>query len=217
MTCPTKGYCFIKYNGSSIIDPSDWSDWADCKFTKTPEATVSSPTTKATASPTKNTKTTRRSTIGSITMTSQSPVIPRPTSPGDCRPLKEYKNPYTIPLDSSSSFLNATIISNLAETPVKLETYQLAFKNMYGTITTKSANRLKKEITSTYDPDNCAFECDQIQGCESFNIFFERLPVLVPSEDCPTPRATVRVVCTYWDRWLDPDMATYKGEQRSVS
>ena len=39
----------------------------------------------------------------------------------------------------------------------------------------------------TYDVPTCAAKCSAINGCMSFNIYFERDPSLDPGANCPNP------------------------------
>jgi len=152
---------------------------------------------------------------------SRSPLPPVSTPPpltnipdDKCAPLRTYENYYNVSLDTRNHFLESPIISGLAENSAAPAGYTQVFKNQHGRISTDKFRRLADEATAIYEPFDCAARCDSIPGCVSFDIFFERLPTLNPSEYCSNPRATVKIGCTFWNGRVDGTMAAYVGEQR---
>jgi len=54
-------------------------------------------------------------------------------------------------------------------------------------------------LLPSYDVQACANKCSAINGCNAFNIYFERDPSLAPNKDyCPDPQAVVSVKCVFW-------------------
>jgi hypothetical protein len=66
-----------------------------------------------------------------------------------------------------------------------------------------------------YDVNWCASKCNAISGCLSFNIYFERDPVLDPGAGCTNPAAFPNIKCSFWGSALDLSTATNKGQWRS--
>lgn len=50
----------------------------------------------------------------------------------------------------------------------------------------------------TYDVQGCANQCSAINGCASFNIYFERDPTVDPGQNCPNPPSTTTIKCVFW-------------------
>ena len=46
---------------------------------------------------------------------------------------------------------------------------------------------------STYDTEKCAAKCNAINGCMSFNLYFERDPSLEPAAGCPNPPSVTNI------------------------
>jgi hypothetical protein len=46
---------------------------------------------------------------------------------------------------------------------------------------------------SSYDTEKCASKCNAINGCMSFNLYFERDPSLEPADACPNPTSTTMI------------------------
>jgi hypothetical protein len=46
---------------------------------------------------------------------------------------------------------------------------------------------------SSYDTEKCAAKCNVINGCISFNLYFERDPSLEPADACPNPTSTTMI------------------------
>ncbi|KAM0128194.1 hypothetical protein ACHAP3_008415 [Botrytis cinerea] len=69
------------------------------------------------------------------------------------------------------------------------------------------------DSVTSYDPAICANACNNIQGCTSFNIFFERDPTVVPdTEDCPNPPSQTLIKCSLFGGLLDASSATNSGQ-----
>ncbi|KAH8879989.1 hypothetical protein GQ53DRAFT_833648 [Thozetella sp. PMI_491] len=66
----------------------------------------------------------------------------------------------------------------------------------------------------TYDVEQCASWCMEKRECISFNIYYERAPVLAPADACPNPNSTTTIKCVFWGNELEAGLATNRGEMR---
>ena len=48
-------------------------------------------------------------------------------------------------------------------------------------------------LLQTYNTTACGQYCDNANGCNAFNIYFERDPLLNPAPACPNPLPTTNV------------------------
>jgi hypothetical protein len=63
-----------------------------------------------------------------------------------------------------------------------------------------------------YDTQWCANKCNSISGCLSFNIYFERDPVIEPGTGCRKPDAFANIKCSFWGTGLDSKTAVNYGQ-----
>lgn len=68
---------------------------------------------------------------------------------------------------------------------------------------------------STYNNSACAAACTAMTGCQSYNIYFERNPTLIPGPNCTNPAAATVVKCSFWSSNINSTMAVNIGEWRS--
>lgn len=50
----------------------------------------------------------------------------------------------------------------------------------------------------TYDTNACATKCNAVNGCVSFNLYFERDPTVNPGGGCLNPPSTTTIKCVLW-------------------
>jgi hypothetical protein len=76
-----------------------------------------------------------------------------------------------------------------------------------------SANNPKGYTTdlTSYDPAFCAARCNAINGCQAFNIFYER----TPANNCGTSTAVTVIKCGFWGLPLTASDATNPGQFRA--
>ncbi|KAG9958092.1 hypothetical protein KCU61_g8618, partial [Aureobasidium melanogenum] len=71
-------------------------------------------------------------------------------------------------------------------------------------------------LLSSYDVQKYADKCSAINGCNAFNIFFERDPSLAPNKDyCLDPQAVVSVKCAFWGGTVTRLNANNFGQYRA--
>lgn len=69
---------------------------------------------------------------------------------------------------------------------------------------------------STYSTTQCAAKCNAINGCLSFNLYFERDPTLDPNANsCPNPPSTTNIKCVFWGGPVSAASANNYGQWRS--
>lgn len=125
-------------------------------------------------------------------------------------------NPLNVDLSSPEAFkadANIAAAANAAETPGG---YYNNFKNKQAA--NSAMNYLGYSVIQSgeYDVKYCAAKCDAKAGCLSFNIYFERDPVVGPNAtDCPNPDGALRVKCSYWGTGLDEKTLTNPGQWRA--
>merc|ERR1711939_1221564 len=51
---------------------------------------------------------------------------------------------------------------------------------------------------ATWATTSCGQYCDNASGCNAFNIYFERDPLLNPAPACPNPLPTTNIKCSLW-------------------
>lgn len=140
-----------------------------------------------------------------ITVTYNGPAVTVPTDSPDA--FESYD-----PFSSAASA--AAVPSGYAAVPEYTNLKAAAVDSHYLTYTTDGV--------SAYDPSICAAKCNAITGCVSFNIFYERVPLvvnpqtLVPDDTlCPadsaSPSATL-LKCAFFGTFIKKSMATNVGQ-----
>ena len=68
----------------------------------------------------------------------------------------------------------------------------------------------------SYDVQSCSAKCDAIEGCQSFNIYFERDPSVDPDQtNCPNPTSTINIKCVFWGGPVSSSNAVNNGQWRA--
>lgn len=141
--------------------------------------------------------------IGSSPLPKRDGCTPQPTTP----------NIYNVDLSSANAFRNDGSICNVSMAAQTPSGYLQTFMELYAATSTNAY--MGYMSVDTYSPSQCSAQCDSIDGCTSFNIFFERDPTLDPSTNCTNPNATANIKCSFWGIPIDATSATNKGQFRS--
>lgn len=105
------------------------------------------------------------------------PVANRLSRREACDPQPLGMGPQASP-DTAQGFLDFPTFSTAASTANAPSGYVLAFSNAKGSI--EGAGKLMGwAILDTYDVGVCAAKCDRVFGCRSFNLYYERAPIIV--------------------------------------
>jgi len=129
----------------------------------------------------------------------------------------------TVPADSAAAFLAYQPFSDDANDAVAPGDYLLVpdFQDLQGSAQSNSYLTYTAKITA-YDPLQCAQVCDTIDNCVSFNIYYERDPLVVyPASQAPnslycpanstSPSATL-IKCAFFSKPLTASEATNTGQ-----
>ena len=130
----------------------------------------------------------------------------------------------TSPTDSADAFLNNPDFASAANYAAIPSGYALVpeFENLKAAAQDSHYLTYTTDNVTSYDPSICAAKCNSIAGCVSFNIFYERVPLiidpqtLVPDDNlCPanvsSPSATL-IQCAFYGTFLEKGMATNVGQ-----
>ncbi|ESZ98949.1 hypothetical protein SBOR_0607 [Sclerotinia borealis F-4128] len=139
----------------------------------------------------------------------------RSTCPGTCAVLSAGNGPSINSPDTAAAFEADQSLADAALKAVTPPDYVLVdgFQNIHSTAQSATYLTYISDSITSYDPVICANECNKIQGCTSFNIFFERDPTVVPdTEDCPNPPSQTLIKCSLFGGLLDASSATNSGQ-----
>ena len=93
--------------------------------------------------------------------------------------------------------------------------YSSAFVNLGGALS--ASKYLGLYTFLSYDTLHCASRCDQVEGCQAFNMYVERAPSVNPSAvKCPNPKSTTNYRCTLWGAPIGAGQATNTGQYRDT-
>ncbi|KAK7959765.1 uncharacterized protein PG986_004619 [Apiospora aurea] len=74
--------------------------------------------------------------------------------------------------------------------------YFNTFQNLKGSVEGVGYKTLN--TIDTYDPAICARACNVMDGCNAFNIMYERNGLTASGDNCPKPAPTTIIKCTFW-------------------
>ncbi|KAI4723998.1 hypothetical protein E4T49_08281 [Aureobasidium sp. EXF-10728] len=134
-----------------------------------------------------------------------------------CAPQATISNYYNVNVDSFSAFAADATIASAASSAPSPSGYFNTFTNAAGASSAYAylGYAIVNGGKTGYDVNWCASKCNAMNGCLSFNIFFERDPVLEPGSGCTNPQAFPNIKCSFWGSALDLSTATNKGQWRS--
>lgn len=107
--------------------------------------------------------------------------------PCDAQPLGS--GPIAAP-DTAQGFLDFPAFHDAASGASTPSGYELSFQNLNGSVEA-NGKIMGWSTLGSYDVGACASNCDSVDGCRAFNIYFERDPSLVSScllSFCPIAR-----------------------------
>ncbi|CAD0108593.1 unnamed protein product [Aureobasidium uvarum] len=71
-------------------------------------------------------------------------------------------------------------------------------------------------LLKSYDQQGCADKCTKINGCQSFNIYYERDPTVNPDDSsCSNPKSLTQIKCVFWSGPVTTDNANNAGQWRN--
>ncbi|RMD43044.1 hypothetical protein DV735_g2090, partial [Chaetothyriales sp. CBS 134920] len=129
----------------------------------------------------------------------------------ECSALAPGSGPVPHP-DTKAAFLADAELSSAAENAPTPDGWANVFTNLQGA-TQAPMGYLGYDSLASYNTEECAANCDAMDGCRAINIYFERDPVVQPGKDCPDPDSTTVIKCVYWGATISSETAT-NTEQR---
>ncbi|PNS16124.1 hypothetical protein CAC42_4525 [Sphaceloma murrayae] len=115
--------------------------------------------------------------------------------------------------DDPASFKNSTALADAALKAVTPAGYTQTFKNLQAS--NNAYGYMGYSTLDSYDTQTCANRCSKINGCMSFNIYFERDPSVEPASACPNPPSVTMIKCVYWGGPVTTDNANNNGQWRN--
>ncbi|KAI1350943.1 hypothetical protein F5Y01DRAFT_134781 [Xylaria sp. FL0043] len=111
--------------------------------------------------------------------------------------------------DTAAGFLSFSAFADAANSAPTPDGYALNYRNLNAS--SNAYGYMGFAIMDSYDTRSCASQCTGINGCLSFNIFFERDPAIQPGDDCPNPQSTTLIKCVFWGGPTSVDNALNTG------
>ncbi|KAF2964091.1 hypothetical protein GQX73_g9463 [Xylaria multiplex] len=112
-------------------------------------------------------------------------------------------------VDTAAAFLSFPAFSEAAEAAATPVGCALNYRSLNAS--SNAYGYLGFTLLESYDTQSCATKCADINGCRSFNIFFERDPAFQPGESCPDPQSTTLIKCVFWGGPISVDNAKNTG------
>ncbi|KUJ11847.1 uncharacterized protein LY89DRAFT_653320 [Mollisia scopiformis] len=117
------------------------------------------------------------------------------------------------PDDTPASFLAYQPFQTTATNAATPQGYTQSFVNLQGS--SQTVSWLGYTTLSSYDTVACASYCDQLDGCQAFNIYYERDPTEDPNAtSCPNPPSLTNIKCSRWGVQITADTAVNTGQNR---
>ncbi|CAO2652536.1 Nn.00g008190.m01.CDS01 [Neocucurbitaria sp. VM-36] len=125
----------------------------------------------------------------------------------DCTPRPIGKGPVPIP-DQTWAFLNFPAFEDMslhAPTPTNWTRAFVAEKGSSLAVTYIGYSELE-----WYDTNNCSAQCDKVDRCKAFNIYFERTPTLHLAYECQDAPSSTVIKCVFWgEKLYDTDVRNW--------
>lgn len=117
--------------------------------------------------------------------------LARRASPTTCQAQPTGAGPVPSP-DTPSAFLSYSSFASAASGASVPSGYVNTFTNLNAS--NNAYGYLGFTTLTSYDTAACAKKCTAIDGCQAFNIYFERDPILNPdATGCPNPGSTTQI------------------------
>ncbi|KAF1832653.1 hypothetical protein BDW02DRAFT_471228, partial [Decorospora gaudefroyi] len=110
-----------------------------------------------------------------------------------------------------TGFLQSQAYTALAADASTPPGYELALSNADCSIS--STRYMMYVEMESYSPEACAEVCSQHSGCDSFNIYVQRDPSLVPGPECPNPSGIAVTRCALYSEPVQPDSCNNVGQE----
>ncbi|RDW75475.1 hypothetical protein BP6252_06617 [Coleophoma cylindrospora] len=115
--------------------------------------------------------------------------------------------------DTPSAFLANPAFASLASAAPVPSGYALSFTNLQAS--NNAYGYMGFTTLSNYNTTLCAAKCSKVNGCMSFNLYFERDPSVDPGTGCEDPASYTMIKCVFWGGPVTTANALNKGQYRS--
>jgi hypothetical protein len=131
---------------------------------------------------------------------------------GECERMSCGKGgPQPFP-DTALAFLQMPELSHMALDADIQPGYDLVYEDQHAS--SLSEKFLTFDTLDKYSTSECAFRCRKAEGCQAFNIFFERFPTFNLGLECRNTVATTAIKWALWGNKLNKTVATNTGYMR---
>jgi len=115
--------------------------------------------------------------------------------------------------DTAQGFLDFPAFHSAANGASTPDGYELSFQNLNGSVEA-NGKIMGWSTLGSYDVPTCAGNCNSVDGCRAFNIYFERDPSVDPGPGCTNPASTTVIKCILWGNAVSSSLATNTGQWR---
>ena len=116
-------------------------------------------------------------------------------------------------LSSADRALDTKYLQAMATNAVTPDGYVSVFTNIQASLS--ASNYMGLHTLQSYDTLGCASLCDQVSGCQAFNLYIERDPSVDPNaQNCPSPPSITNYKCSLWGTPVSVDEAVNQGQWR---
>ncbi|CAO2655368.1 Nn.00g104320.m01.CDS01 [Neocucurbitaria sp. VM-36] len=129
-----------------------------------------------------------------------------------CSPLPPSTGPVPNP-NTLDAFRSSDEYDNQANGAATPAGYQQVLTDSDGAIIALNSYITYFDLSS-YSPQECADNCASVNGCQAFNVYFERDPSVEPGDDCPNPPANILAKCALFSQPVQDFQATNYGQIR---
>jgi hypothetical protein len=148
--------------------------------------------------------------LATFALTSASAVLPRGVNDiCGAQPAGNGPAPYKTTAVAFQKFGTFSTLSTTATAPPG---FLRSFHNQLAA--TSGTGYMGLYTLSSYSASDCGDLCTSSQGCQGFNVFFERDPSLNPAPSCANPAPTTSIKCTLWSQPPTSANVTNSGEVR---
>ncbi|KAH0380250.1 glycoside hydrolase, partial [Aureobasidium melanogenum] len=125
----------------------------------------------------------------------------------------DYAPPTNTADDTVAAFAANTAFAVAASSAPTPSGYSNTFTNLNAS--NNAYGYLGYTTLSSYDSQKCASKCNAINGCMSFNLYFERDPSVDPGTGCSNPSSVTMIKCVFWGGPVSSSNANNYGQWRN--
>ncbi|KAG9512005.1 hypothetical protein KCV07_g9747, partial [Aureobasidium melanogenum] len=130
-----------------------------------------------------------------------------------CAPQPTGASMYSAAPTDPSAWASYSVFSSAAAAAPTPAGYTNTFSNLAAS--NNAYGYLGFTTLQSYDVNTCSQKCNAINGCMSFNLYFERDPSVDPGSGCSNPSPVTTVKCVFWGGPVNQANAVNSGQWRS--